>query len=125
MEEKDIVEQVLLKLDGWVLDTTVEADNLTSMEYNKCITREEILNWYETACDYATSYLLEADTSKIAVYDTAVVMWTAGLIWSKYNQNINSQLDETNPNPFGYGDKLVIQAKEILKPYKSYSFYAY
>lgn len=125
MEEEEIIEKTLIKLDGWVLDTTVEDEHLTTMDYNKSISRDEILEWFKVATDYAMSYLRLSDVSHVVIFDTAVILWTAGLIWQKYNQQINNNLDETNPNPFGYGDKLVIQAKEMLKPYKSYSFNAY
>lgn len=125
MEEEDIITQTLSKLDNWVLDTKIEEDELTDMDYNKSVTSEEILNTYNDVVNYAISYLQRQDFENIPVSDTALIFWTAGLLWQKYNQNINNQLDETNPNPFGYGDKLVIQAKEMLKPYKSYLFVAY
>lgn len=125
MEQEDIITQTLNKLDNWVLDTKIEEDELTDMDYNKSVTSEEILNTYNDVVNYAISYLQRQDFENIPVSDTALIFWTAGLLWQKYNQNINNQLDETNPNPFGYGDRLVIQAKEMLKPYKSYSFVAY
>ena len=50
-------------------------------------------------------------------------MWTAGKLWQKYNVRTNNQEDDTNI--LGYGDKLVIQAKEILKPYKYYKMMVY
>lgn len=125
MEDNEIIRQILLKLDNWVLTSTVEEEQLTTMDYNKAVTEEEILDWYSVAVDYAKAFMKRTDVTDVVVFDTAVVMWTAGLIWSKYNQQVNNMLDETNPNPFGYGDKLVIQAKEMLKPYKNYSFNAY
>lgn len=125
LERTDIITQTLSKLDNWVLDTQIEEDELTDMDYNKSVTSDEIINTYNDVTNYAISYLQREDFENIPVIDTALIFWTAGTLWQKYNQNINNQLDETNPNPFGYGDKLVIQAKEMLKPYKSYSFQAY
>lgn len=125
MEEEDIITRTLNKLDKWVLDTQIIEDELTDMDYNKSVTSDEIIDTYDDVVNYAESYLQRQDFENIPVIDTALIFWTAGVLWQKYNQNINNQLDETNPNPFGYGDKLVIQAKEILKPYKSYSFSAY
>ena len=125
MEDNEIVEQVLLKLDGWVLDTAIVEDELTDLDYNKTITQKEILDFYNDAVEYIASYLQRTDNENIPVYDTATVFWTAGLIWERYNVKKDSQLDETNPNPWGYGDKLIIQAREMLKPYKSYSFVAF
>lgn len=123
MEQEEIINRVLNKLDNWVLDT--ETTELTDMDYNKSITAKEIIDTYTDITSYIISYLQRNDLINVPVLDTAQVFWTAGVLWQKYNQNINSQLDETNPNPFGYGDRLVIQAKEMLKPYKSYSFTAY
>lgn len=125
MEEQDIITQILLKLDNWVLDTDIESKDLQDMDYNKSVTSDEIINTYNDVTEYAKSYLQRTDLTDIPVADTALIYWTAGSLWQKYNQNINNQLDETNVNPFGYGDRLVIQAKEMLKPYKSYSFCAY
>ena len=122
MERTDIITQTLSKLDNWVLDTQIEEDELTDMDYNKSVTSDEIINTYNDVTNYAISYLQREDFENIPVIDTALIFWTAGTLWQKYNQNINNQLDETNPNPFGYGDKLVIQAKEMLKPYKKYNF---
>ena len=123
--ESEIITQTLSKLDNWVLDTQIREDELTDMDYNKSVTETEILDTYDDAFNYCISYLQREDFENIPVIDTALIFWTAGILWQKYNQNINNQLDETNPNPFGYGDKLVIQAKEMLKPYKQYSFRAY
>lgn len=125
MENEEIIERILLKLDGWVLDTTVKEEELTTLDYNKCITEHEILDWYEVANDNIISYVQSTDTSYIDIIDTVSILWTAGLIWQKYNQQVANNLDETNPNPWGYGDKLIIQAKAMLKPYKNYSFHAY
>ena len=125
LEEDEIITQTLLKLDRWVLDTDITDKELTDMDYNKSVTRNEILYIYNDITEYAKSYLQVTDLNNIPVADTALIFWTAGVLWQKYNQQINNQLDETNVNPFGYGDRLVIQAKEMLKPYKSYSLQAY
>lgn len=125
LEETDIITQTLLKLDKWVLDTQIEEEDLTDMDYNKSVTADEVLDTYNDITQYAKSYLQTDDLTNIPVADTALIYWTAGALWQKYNQNINNNMDETNVNPLGYGDRLVIQAKEMLKPYKSYSFRAY
>jgi len=125
MENSEIITQTLLKLDGWVLETDITEKELTDMDYNKAVTEDEVLDCYNTVIDYAKSYTQDVNIEDNLIFDTASILWTAGILWQKYNQNINNQLDETNPNPFGYGDKLVIQAKEMLKPFKKYSFNAY
>ena len=99
MERKDIITQTLNKLDNWVLDTQIEEDELTDMDYNKAVTSDEIINTYNDVTNYAISYLQREDFENIPVIDTALIFWCAGVLWQKYNQNINSQLDETNPNP--------------------------
>ena len=120
MEEADIINEVLLKLDGWVLtDTDVD----TPLDFNKKISENEIIDFYNTAKDYAISYLQKNNLEEVVIIDTALILWCAGLLWNKYNIRSNNQVDETYP--IGYGDKLIIQAKEMLKPYKSYSFYVY
>lgn len=125
MIEDDIIRQTLLYLDNWVLEEDVVNDNLTSMDYNKKVSRQEVLDYYTTSVNYAISYTQNNEIVDIDICNTAFCLWTAGLLWSKYNQNISNNLDETNANPFGYGDKLVIQAKQILKPYSNYILQAY
>lgn len=164
LTDNEIIERILIKLDGWVLsdnlnddtsnninesdenieNTTLNIDEpvnntdnieeilnentndiIDDLTYNKKISSTEILQFYDDATEYIKSYLQRTDTDNIPVYETAIIFWTAGLIWETYNQKENNMLDDTNPNPWGYGDKLVIQAKEMLKPYKSYVFNAF
>ena len=122
MDEKQIIKKTLQHLDGWVLDNT-ENETLSDMDYNKKIKSEEIIDFYKTAQDYAASYTRNEDLEAVLTSDTAITLWCAGLLWNKYNLRINNQEDETNT--LGYGDKLIIQAKEMLKPYKEYSFNAW
>lgn len=125
LEKQEIITQTLLKLDNWVLDTDIKDKDLTDMDYNRAVTADEIINTYNDVTNYAMSYLQRSDFEDIPVIDTALIYWAAGSLWQKYNQNITNNLDETNVNPFGYGDRLIIQAKEMLKPYKSYTLRAY
>ena len=122
MEKRDIVTSMLLKLDGWVLDNK-DNEDLQPTKYNKKIKSSELLHYYDMATDYALSYTQRPNLDDVYIADTALVMWASGLIWNKYNLRSNEQVDETNS--FGFGDKLIVQAKEMLKPYKSYSFQAY
>ena len=123
MDTTTLVENVLLKLDGWVLKTDVDSENLSDMEYNKAIDEEEILHYYNLTVDYAKTYTGNYDIEFIPVAVSAITMWCAGLLWKKYNVRSNDQIDETFT--VGYGDSLIIQAKEMLKPYKNYGFYVY
>lgn len=132
MEDNEIIEQVLLHLQGYVLESSVNDDELSDLEYDKKISSDEILAFYRITTSYALSYLNrtklptiikdELEVTDPVVLD-GVVMWTAGKIWQKYNVRVNNNEDDTTP--FGYGDKLVIQAKELLKPYKYYNMVVY
>lgn len=122
MEDAEIIEQVLYQLDGWVVNDNSTSD-LFDEEYNKKINEDEILHFYDVAYNYAISYTQLEDFTGIVISDTALILWTAGLLWRKYNIRTNNQLDEDVP--IGFGDSLIIQAKEMLKPYKKYTLYAY
>jgi len=128
MDRETIIKEVLLKLDNWVV-TNIDNDEdlnesnsleLDEMDYNKEVSSEEILHFYSVAENYALSYTQLTDFSDVPISDTAIIFWTAGLLWKKYDIRPNDQIDETYP--IGYGDSLIIQAKEMLKPYKKYNF---
>lgn len=136
MEDEIIIKQVLLLLDGWVLEDNVKTDELTDMDFNKSIKGEDVLNFYNIAYNYALSYtklnqfptvvkiVEDEEVEEISTQTfTALTLWTAGLIYRKYDIRSNDQIDESVT--VGYGDSLIIQAKEMLKGYKQYNFYAY
>lgn len=146
INESEIIKNILFKLDGWVLDkkdetiiiseeeihsqdTTYVHDNLeillknqdneiSDLDYNKKITKEEILSFYNDATNYALSYTQLKKFPENPIIDTALYFWAAGLIWRKYDVRVNNNIDESYP--IGYGDSLIIQAKEMLKPFKNY-----
>jgi hypothetical protein len=128
MNEETIIKEVLLKLDNWVVDETDNStdldENLSSeyddIDFNKKVSSEEILHFYNVAMNYALSYTQLSDFSNVPISDTALIMWAAGLLWRKYDIRPNDQIDESIS--IGYGDSLIIQAKEMLKPYKKYNF---
>ncbi|MBQ2652642.1 MAG: hypothetical protein IJF83_03735 [Methanobrevibacter sp.] len=125
MDDEDIVREVLFKLDNWILSDVDNEDNLidseyNDLEYNKKVSSEEILDFYKSATDYALSYTQLPNFDNVPVSDTALIFWTAGLLWRKYDIRPNDQIDESYS--VGYGDSLIIQAKEMLKPYKKYNF---
>lgn len=136
-DEETIINQILYKLDGWKLEEDLETSNIEDTEYNKTISSEEVLHFYNVAYNYALSFtkLSEFPTTTyinkqgVEVTDltnqvfTALILWSAGLLYRKYNIRSNDNVDETYP--IGYGDSLIIQAKEMLKSYKSYSFNAF
>ena len=128
MDDETIIKEVLFKLDNWVVentDTTTDLEENVSSEYddidfNKKVSSEEILHFYNVAMNYALSYTQLSDFSNVPISDTALIMWAAGLLWRKYDIRPNDQIDESIS--IGYGDSLIIQAKEMLKPYKKYNF---
>lgn len=128
MEDETIIKEVLFKLDNWVVKNVDEDDDLyetnslecDDMDFNKKVTDEEILHFHQVAINYAKSYTQLSDFSNVPISDTALILWTAGLLWRKYDVRPNDQIDESYS--IGYGDSLIIQAKEMLKPYKKYNF---
>lgn len=136
MTDNTIIDKVLAHLQGYVLESKIDKDDLTDLDYDKKISSYEILTFYEIASSYALSYLnrtefptrlKKVENSEVEVIDPivndALCMWTAGKIWQKYNVRVNNNEDDTNT--LGYGDKLVIQAKEMLKPYKYFNMKVY
>jgi len=128
MEEETIIKEVLFKLDNWVVENIDKDGDLNQshsleydeMDYNKKVSSEEILHFYDVATNYAQSYTQLTDFNNVPISDTALILWTAGLLWRKYDVRPNDQIDDTYP--IGYGDSLINQAKEMLKPYKKYNF---
>ena len=128
MNEETIIKEVLFKLDNWVVENIDKDGDLNQshsleydeMDYNKKVSSEEILHFYDVANNYALSYTQLTDFSNVPISDTALILWTAGLLWRKYDVRPNDQIDESYS--IGYGDSLIIQAKEMLKPYKKYNF---
>lgn len=125
MDDETIIKEVLFKLDNWMITDVDNDDNLIDSEYNdmdfnKKVSSEEILHFYKVAQDYALSYTQLPNFTNIPISDTALILWTAGLLWRKYDVRPNDQIDESIS--IGYGDSLIIQAKEMLKPYKKYDF---
>ena len=128
MNEETIIKEVLFKLDNWVVENIdkdgdlIETSSLEydDMDFNKKVTRDEIIHFYDVATNYALSYTQLTDFQNVPISDTALILWTAGLLWRKYDVRPNDQIDETYS--IGYGDSLIIQAKEMLKPFKKYHF---
>ena len=133
MQDNEIIDSVLVHLQGYV----VESDEpISDLEYDKKVSSDEVLTFYRITTSYVKSYINQSELptitkivedEEIEVTDPIVLdalsMWTAGRLWQKYNVRTNNQEDETNI--LGFGDKLVIQAKEILKPYKYYKMDVY
>ena len=123
MSNSVLVKKVLLHLQGYMIESDIENNEYSDLDFDKEVTSEEILSFFDVATNYAISYLNRAELPSNSIVTEAVCMWTAGLIWNKYDIRVNNQEDETNT--FGFGDKLVIQAKEMLKPFKYYKMVVY
>lgn len=128
MDEETIIKEVLFKLDNWIVENIdndgdlIESSSVeySKLDYNKKVSSEEILHFYNVAKNYALSYTQLTNFDEVPISDTALILWTAGLLWRKYDIRPNDQIDESYA--IGYGDSLIIQAKEMLKPYKKYNF---
>lgn len=97
----------------------IEEETLTDADFNKKISKTEILDFYNTAESHAKAYLGFSPSATIStLLSNFICMWSAGLIYKKYDIRPNDQIDESYP--VGYGDQLIITAKTGLKPYKKY-----
>lgn len=113
MNNSEIIESVLLKLDDF---TTDETDDYA----NKIVSSEEIISLYTTAENLALSYLRATELPDDPRVDDGLCIWTAGLLYKKYDERPNDLTDETNT--IGVGDQLIITAREMLKPLRYYEF---
>ena len=114
----DTAQLILTYLDGWILDNTEDVHRL---EYNKKVNIEEIKQYFDTAIAYSRAYMGFSETDTIEEHLLPFIyMWTAGLLYKKYDIRPNDLIDETYP--VGYGDQLIITAKSGLTPYKKYEF---
>lgn len=133
MEDNELIEQVLVHLQGYIVESE---ETISDLDYDKKVSSSEVLAFYRITTSYVLSYLNRTelptvtevvDDEEVEVTDpivlTGIAMWTAGKLWQKYNVRVNNNEDDTNI--LGYGDKLVIQAKELLKPYKYYKMMVY
>lgn len=115
-------DKILVYLDGFILTSDFDEEDFPAdLEYNKILNPNEIKEFYEVATSNAKSYLdLNANNDISHELLPFIYMWTAGLIYKKYDIRPNDLVDETYP--VGYGDQLIISAKTGLKPYKTYEF---
>jgi hypothetical protein len=126
---------ILNKLQGYITtDQRDELENLTEMEYDNVISEDELEDFYAQAlsqcCTYC--YLVNFPTETIEgtvvmnrQFEQAVILWTAGLIWRKYDIRANDNVEEVGNYVISYGDQLIIDAKKQLEPfiYKSVAFW--
>ncbi len=121
--------QILSNLDGWIISDNNSTENISSytddlniseLSITKRVTSTEVELFYHKTLNLVTSYLGQNidnfTTEEEPIIQECICLWTAGLLWRKYNLKIINQDDETNI--LGYGDELIIKAKNTLKPYR-------
>lgn len=117
------IDEILVYLDGFVIfDETPDnqSDYPADPTFNKVLTTDEVNKFFNIALLHTQSYLgLKPDADINSEILPFIYMWSAGLIYKKYDIRPNDLVDETYP--VGYGDQLIITAKAGLKPYKAYT----
>lgn len=124
----NIETQILSNLDGWIIsDNNSETVspytddlNISELSITKRVTSTEVELFYYKTLNLVTSYLGQNldnfTTEDEPIIQECICLWAAGLLWRKYNLKITNQDDETNT--LGYGDELIIKAKNTIKPYR-------
>ncbi|AMK16319.1 hypothetical protein [Methanobrevibacter olleyae] len=128
-EQKNIIN----RLQGYIIVTNHDDPLLEDMDYDNAITIEELELFYHQALleSLGYCYLIDYPTEEIyengetitrmnQQFQEAVSLWCSGLIWRKYDIRINDNIDESVT--IGYGDSLIISAKQLLNPFKNIQF---
>lgn len=127
----DYINRILVYLQGWIILKDYEYENQTidtyassflerehmdeSLTTVKTISREELDLFYAKGKEEVKSWIWFSYIPRVPMVHEAMLKWTAGLIWKKYNVKENELIDATNS--YGYGDQLIGQAKKMLRPY--------
>lgn len=125
----DYIERILTYLQGWFIlehpEDEIQEEYTTSFlekqelpnsldEVNH-ITRDELELYFQKGKEHVKAWLWFDYIPSVPMVHEALLKWTAGLIWKKYNVKEVELTDRTNN--YGYGDQLISSAKNILKPY--------
>lgn len=125
----DYINRILSYLQGWYVITDPEEEIQkeyatsfleeqelqTSLEEVNQITLEELRLFFDKGKEHVKAWLWFDYIPSVPVVHEALLKWTAGLIWKKYNVKEVELTDRTNN--YGYGDQLISSAKTMLKPY--------
>ena len=123
LTDTEIVNNVLVYLDGWEVDTnntsTVEESAYMSSEEleknaNKYITSTEIMTFYN---DVSEEYNTTQRLPNITNVEKLLCKITAGRLWNKYNILVNTNTEMEESTPDRYGSKLIQEAEKKLKFY--------
>lgn len=119
----EIVDEVLVYLDGWEVETTVsntveESAYMTSTELaknaNKHISSDEVMTFFN---DIHDEYITTQRLPEITNVEKLLCKITAGRLWNKYNILVNTNNDMEESTPDRYGSKLIQEAEKKLKFY--------
>lgn len=125
----DYVERILTYLQGWIIlerpcdevqdeyaSSFLEREHINdSLTEVNTITYKELKLFFEKGIEHVKAWIWFDYLPKNPVIHEALLKWTAGLIWKKYNVKEVELIDNTNS--YGYGDQLISSAKNMLKPY--------
>lgn len=126
---EDYINRILQYLQGWIIlecpceeiqeeYTTsflekMEAPN--SLDEVNHISKSELDYFFDKGKEHVKAWIWFDYIPDVPPVHEALLKWTAGLIWKKYNVKEVELTDRTNN--YGYGDQLISSAKNMLKPY--------
>lgn len=125
MIDERIKKSILNKLQGYEMVEDIEEEEYVELKYDNVITDDELEDFYYQALNQCCNYCYfltypteEIDGQKVMNkrFETGLILWTAGLIWRKYNIRMNDNIEDSG-TVVAYGDQLIIDAKEILNPF--------
>lgn len=122
-DETQIVNAVLVYLDGWAItdedtETVEESAYMSSSELtknaNKYISSDEVMTFYTNVTDEYTTTMRLPPSQDV---ENLLCKITAGRLWNKYNILVNTNNDMEESTPDRYGSKLIQEAEKKLKFY--------
>lgn len=125
-----IKNNILNLLQGYITISDKDNDNtITEMDYDNILTDEELELFYAQGLKSSLNYcyLVNFPTQTIiengepvvvmdSLFQYGVILYTAGMIWRKYDIRANDQIEEGGYS-ISYGDQLIIDAKKQLEPF--------
>ena len=125
----DYIDKLLMYLQGWVIldcpcdevqdeyaTSFLEREHIDdSLTHINKISRHELEVFFQKGIQHVKAWIWFDYIPDNPVVHEALLKWTAGLVWKKYNVKEVELMDNTNN--YGYGDQLISSAKNILKPY--------
>lgn len=123
----DYIDRIFMHLHGWKIEEKREhREYATSwlereeardeISVIQTVTYHEVELFFNRAKRLVTSYIWFDYFPDIPEVHESLCMWTAGLLWKKYNVKEHELIDGTNP--YGYGDQLINHAKKNINNYR-------